>query len=332
MGSLAVFVKFLFALSVALFIFLALFSVIKQKIGDRTLIQKRMLGIENMNVNLRKPSVVQSMMEQQERERKRARKLEDTPFVERVIVPMRKNIEAFLLRFTSGYIRNSIEHQLMLAGKPARGHSGQFVLKMVVCAAIVGGLLFYALSQKHGMPMPQKMAIFALGTVGGLMFPLLVLRSQIRKRQEAIKKQLPEVLDLLCVSVQAGLSFDAALRKIVVRMGGPFVAECRKMLDDVRMGMTRRDALLGVGYRCDVQEVSLFVTSIIQAERLGSNLSNTLSIQADNVRERHRQWVKAMALKAPVKIVLPLVGFILPAIFIVALGPAVFNIMKNLFK
>ena len=171
MGNLAIFVKFLFALSVAAFIFLALFSVIKQKVGDRTQIQKRMLGIENMNVNLRRPSVVQSMMEQQERERKRARKLEDTPFVERVILPMRKNIEAFLLRFTSGYIRNSIEHQLMLAGRPARGHAGPFVLTMAVCAVIVGGLLFYALSQKHGMPMPQKMAIFALGTVGGLMFP-----------------------------------------------------------------------------------------------------------------------------------------------------------------
>ena len=229
MGSLAVFVKFLFALSVALFTFLALFSIIKQKIGDRTLIQKRMLGIENMNVNLRKPSVVQSMIEQQERERQKARKLEDTPFVERVLLPMRKKVEAFLLRFTPGYIRDDIEHQLLLAGRPARGRSGPFVLKMVLCAVVVGGFLFYVLSHKQGMPMPQKMAFFALGTVGGLMFPLLVLRSQIRKRQEAIKKQLPEVLDLLCVSVQAGLSFDAALRKIVVRMGG---ALCRGVPQD----------------------------------------------------------------------------------------------------
>ncbi|HCB93242.1 MAG TPA: secretion system protein, partial [Selenomonas sp.] len=93
-----------------------------------------------------------------------------------------------------------------------------------------------------------------------------------------------------------------------------------------------RDALLDLASRCEVQEVSLFVTSVVQAERLGSNMSNTLKVQAENVRERHRQWVKAMALKAPVKIVLPLVGCILPAIFIVALGPALFSVAKNLFK
>ena len=202
-----------------------------------------------------------------------------------------------------------------------------WLLSILVCF-----LLMFMVVSEGTYPFVQRVSLIVLGIVMGGFLPFAILNSIIRKRQKLIRRQLPEFLDLLCVSVQAGLSFDAALRKIVVRMGGPFVAECRKMLDDVRMGMTRRDALLGVGYRCGVQEVSLFVTSIIQAERLGSNLSNTLSIQADNVRERHRQWVKAMALKAPVKIVLPLVGFILPAIFIVALGPALFNVAKNLFK
>ena len=98
------------------------------------------------------------------------------------------------------------------------------------------------------------------------------------------------------------------------------------------MGMTRRDALTNMALRCEVQDISLFVTSVIQAERLGSNMSGTLKAQADNVRDRHRQYIKAMALKAPVKIVIPLVLFILPAIFIVALGPPILSAAKNLFK
>ncbi len=323
--------KILFFISVTTFFFLCFYKIIQEKILPRSQVYKRMQHFQNMDLELQKdirPDLVQSAP----KKKKPLRKLEDIPFVERVIIPAKEYIEEMALRCAPHTIQAQIQHKMIVAGMPPNSSVGLFVLKVIVFAALFGGIMFWAMSRGEDMPFVRRVSFLVLGALIGGILPISNLTRKIRNRQTEIKKQLPEVLDLLCVSVQAGLSFDAALRKIVVRMNGPFIQECRKMLDDVRMGMTRRDALLGLANRCEVQEVSLFVTSVVQAERLGSNMSTTLQVQAENVRERHRQWVKAMALKAPVKIVLPLVGCILPAIFIVALGPAVFNISKNLFK
>lgn len=322
--------KILFALSVVVFIFLFFYKIIREKVAPQSTVHQRMQSIQSMDVELKKN--VASHMVLPPTERKPLRKLEDIPFIERVVIPAKEKIEEMALKFAPTTIQDYIQHKMIVAGMPPNSSVGLFVFRVIFLAVLFGGLMFWAMSRGSDMPMVRRIAFLVLGALVGGMLPISTLGRKIRNRQSAIRKQLPEVLDLLCVSVQAGLSFDAALRKIVVRMEGPFIQECRKMLDDVRMGMTRRDALIDLGNRCEVQEVSLFVTSIIQAERLGSNMSNTLKVQAENVRERHRQWVKAMALKAPVKIVLPLVGCILPAIFIVALGPAMFNVAKNLFK
>ena len=267
-----------------------------------------------------------------EDEQRPAKRLEDISFFERVIVPLRKSIGKFILRFAPSTIQRAIEKKLVLAGRPARrGSVGMFILQMLFFAVLFSGLVSLSL-QGNPMAMVQKVTFTIMFFAMGAVFPVLILLRKIRERQNSIKRQLPEVLDLLVVSVEAGLSFDAALRRIVTRMKGPLIDECKKMLDDVKMGMTRRDALTAMDARCEVQDISLFVTSIIQAERLGSNMSGTLQAQADNVRDRHRQYIKAMALKAPVKIVIPLVLFILPAIFIVALGPPLLSAAKNLFK
>ena len=237
-----------------------------------------------------------------------------------------------MLKFAPSTIQRVVEKKLILAGKPARrGSVGLFLLQMLFFAVLFSGFCFLSL-QGNPMAMVRKFTFTVMFFAMGATFPILILLRQIRQRQSNMKRQLPEMLDLLCVSVEAGLSFDAALRRIVDRMKGPLIDECKKMLDDVKMGMTRRDALTNMALRCEVQDISLFVTSVIQAERLGSNMSGTLKAQADNVRDRHRQYIKAMALKAPVKIVIPLVLFILPAIFIVALGPPILSAAKNLFK
>ena len=106
--------------------------------------------------------------------------------------------------------------------------------------------------------------------------------------------------------------------------------ECRRMQDDIRMGVVRRTAMRSMADRCGLEDVSLFMTSIIQAERLGTSMGKTLKNQADNIRERRRQYVKAQAMKAPVKIVFPLVLFIFPAIFVVTLVPSLLYLLKNL--
>ncbi len=323
--------KILFYISVVSFFFLIFYKQIREKVMPHTNVRQRMQNLQTMGMNIRRESRIRSGREQNS-PRRPLRKLEDIPFVDRVIIPAKEKIEELALQFTPRKMQEFIQHKMVVAGKPANSSVGLFILRIVIFAAVFGGGMFFAMSRGGDLPVVRQISFLVLGCLIGGILPISTLSRQIRNRQEAIKRQLPEVLDLLCVSVQAGLSFDAALRKIVIRMEGPFVTECRKMLDDVRMGMTRRDALIDLAARCEVQEVSLFVTSIIQAERLGSNMSNTLQAQAENVRERHRQWVKAMALEAPVKIVIPLVACILPAIFIVALGPAMFNVAKSLFK
>ena len=152
----------------------------------------------------------------------------------------------------------------------------------------------------------------------------------VRRIQRPVDKQLPEVLDLLSVSVRAGLSFDGALRKITDRMTGPLIEEFKRMQQDVRMGSPRARALQAMAKRCDVEDLYLFITAVIQAERLGTSMGRTLNNQADNMRERRRQKAKAEALKAPVKIVFPLVIFIFPAIFVVVLLPSVLSLMHSL--
>ena len=266
------------------------------------------------------------------RRRQASRKPEEIPFRERVLLPIWQSLTGRVMQFAPSALAGGIQKQLLLAGIPARaGAVGSFLMRMLIFAVVLGGLMFWALFGDE-MMMIRKIAFTLLAAVFGAMIPVLSLRRKIQSRQDEMRHQLPEVLDLLCVSVEAGLSFDAALRRIVTRMHGAFIDESKKMLDDVRMGVTRRDALLAMSDRCGVQEVALFITSVIQAERLGSNMSGILKAQADNVRDRQRQWVRAQALKAPVKIVIPLVLFILPAIFIVALAPPLFSVAKNFLK
>lgn len=166
----------------------------------------------------------------------------------------------------------------------------------------------------------------------GALLPFSMLNSKIQKRKKAIEKQLPEVLDLLSVSVQAGLSFDGALRKITDRSVGHLIDEFKRMQQDVRMGAPKARALQAMAKRCDVDDLYLFITAVIQAERLGTSMGKTLVNQADNMRERRRQKAKAEALKAPIKMVFPLVIFIFPAIFVVTLLPAVLSIVQQVTK
>ena len=166
--------------------------------------------------------------------------------------------------------------------------------------------------------------------MSGAAVPFAVLNSTIRNRQRALRKQLPEFLDILCVSVQAGLSFDGAVGKMIRRMHGPLIEEFKRVQNDVALGMTHQYALTNMARRCDLEEIYLFTTSVIQAEKLGTSMTRTLKQQADNMRDRHRQQVKAEALKAPVKIIFPMVLFIFPSMFVVLLFPAMWFLLQNL--
>ena len=251
------------------------------------------------------------------------------PFMERIIYPLLNRVEQHLIKLAPDHIAKMLSERIVRAGRQQRWSVNAFICIWVLSMAIfIGGAIFVAVYQQH-LAFFQVLAFLLLAMFLGGALPLAVLDSLIARRKKNIRRQLPEILDLLCVSVQAGLSFDGAISKVVERMQGPLVDECRKMLQDVRMGMTRRAALKKMAVRSGLQEVELFAAAVIQAERLGVNLTKTLEVQAENMRERRRQMVKEQALKAPVKMLGPLVIFIFPPLFVVVLAPTLLSIMKN---
>ena len=259
-----------------------------------------------------------------------ADELNRVPILDRTVIPLLRRFESFMVRFAPSGIHSTVERKLMLAGLLDKWSPNGFITVWLICTAIFFGIAYIVLVTRKNMPFSQALLFAWLSVAVGTMLPFTVVNSVIRKRQKAIDKQLPEVLDLLSVSVRAGLSFDGALRKITDRMSGPLIDEFRRMQQDVRMGSPRARALQAVAKRCDVDDLYLFITAVIQAERLGTSMGRTLDSQADNMRERRRQKAKAEALKAPVKIVFPLVMFIFPAIFVVVLLPSLFSLMHSL--
>ena len=175
-------------------------------------------------------------------------------------------------------------------------------------------------------------ALIAGAAVGGIGFfaPELWLSRRIKKRQKLVLLAVPDTLDLLTISVRAGLSFDGALSKVVEKTNGPLSDEFRRALAEVRVGRTRRDALRDMVGRTNVQALTNFIGAIIQAEQLGVSISKVLQVQSEQLRIERRQRAEEMAAKAPIKMLFPLVGCIFPSMFIVILGPAVILIALNM--
>ena len=144
-----------------------------------------------------------------------------------------------------------------------------------------------------------------------------------------MERALPDVLDLLTVSVEAGLGFDGALHKVSEKMKGALVEECSRLLNEMRVGVPRRNALVAMADRCNLPDISIFTTSLIQADQLGVSISNVLRVQSAAMREKRKQRAQEAAMKAPVKMLLPLVLFIFPTIFVILLGPAILQIIDT---
>ena len=252
-----------------------------------------------------------------------------TALIKRVFQPIINSIDERLQRLTPAEIRLQLEDKIFRAGK-----LGVWGLRRVItiwCASIaVATVIAIALIYNSDIHPLQRVMTILIGAFVGAAIPFAVLNSTVRNRQKALRKQLPEFLDILCVSVQAGLSFDGAVAKMVRRMHGPLIDEFKRMQNDIALGMTHQYALTNMARRCDLEEIYLFTTSVIQAEKLGTSMTRTLKQQADNIRDRHRQHVKGEALKAPVKMIFPMVLFIFPSMFVVLLFPAVLSLIRNL--
>ena len=250
-------------------------------------------------------------------------------FADRVLKPLVQAIESQLQKLAPAELVKRLEDRIFRAGKQGIWSVSR-VAAFWVLSLVIGTLLAFVFIKYSNFQFSQDIIIMLIGASFGAAFPFLIINSKIKERRKELRRQLPEFLDLLCVSVQAGLSFDGAVSKIVARMKGALVDEFKRMQNDISLGVTHQHALTQMAKRCDLEEIYLFTTSVIQAERLGTSMARTLKTQADNMRDRHKQYVKAEALKAPVKMIFPMVFFIFPAIFVVLLFPAILLIMKNM--
>lgn len=172
--------------------------------------------------------------------------------------------------------------------------------------------------------------IVAVGIILAILLPRRYLMSKVKAREKAIRNSLPDVIDLLSVSMTAGLSFDASVKKVTEKMSGPFVIELKIMYNELQMGRPKRDALKRLGECSDIPELKTFVSAVIQADQMGIPIKNILEVQSKQLRLERKIRAQEQGQKAPVKMLFPLVFCIFPVIFIVLLSPAVMNIMKVL--
>jgi tight adherence protein C len=252
------------------------------------------------------------------------------PFRDRVIIPLNRSINRFLHRITPKGMQQDLERKLRLAGYPFGITVGGWVLFRWLLTLGLPVLLFPLLLNGEGA-LGTKVLLFAALIILCIMLPNIILNRRTRQRSKKMTNQLPDILDLLVVSVEAGLSFDGALEKVAEMSKGELTKEFVSTINEIQLGIPRRDALTNMSKRCEIADISVFLSSVIQAEQLGVSLGKVLRIQAVQVRDKRRQRARESAMKIPIKIIVPLVIFIFPTIFVVILGPAVLRIME-MFK
>ncbi|UWG98027.1 type II secretion system F family protein [Dehalobacter sp. DCM] len=260
----------------------------------------------------------------------------EKPFVQRVILPfftaLTKLISNLLpKRKSSKRNENSSKYQkteknLKLAG--LTWNINDYNARRII---LLGGLFFISLIGVLFASAKPEYAFLIIATtlIIGYMLPILYIRMRINRRQEEITNQLPDVMDLLAVSVEAGLGFDAALAKINEKMNGLLIDEFNVVLNEIKYGKPRRSALKDLAERTPVEELKTFVSAMIQAEHLGIPIKNVLNTQAQQIRTARRQKAEEKAAKAPIKMMLPLVLFVLPVLIIIILGPTVLILMEK---
>jgi tight adherence protein C len=262
-----------------------------------------------------------------------ARNLEELelqqPFAERTLRPLVARLSRMGGRLSSASSAGTAEKRLAMAGNPGDLKLTDWLgVKMLV--GMGTGLVTFLLFSILASGIVQGLFFGLVGIGVGYLLPEFWLGNKIKARQKVILKMIPDTLDLLTISVRAGLGFDAALAKVVEKLPGPLTDEFRRALAEVRVGKARRDALRDMIPRTNVAPLSNFIGAIIQAETLGVSISKVLQVQSEQLRIERRQRAEEMAARAPIKMLFPLVGCIFPSLFIVILGPAIIAIVKTM--
>ena len=250
------------------------------------------------------------------------------PFSQRVVVPLLNNIAQFVARFTPQRSLESARHSLELAGNPYNLTASQF-WAVRAAAAIILGVLIAALMFVTNAAWTQRILYPIIAAALGFFLPVLWLSSQVSRRKNSVIKSLPEALDLLTVCVEAGLGFDAAMKKVTEKWKDDLAMAFGRVLQEISLGKLRREALRDTADRIDVPDVTSFVAAIIQADQLGVSIAKVLRIQSDQMRVRRRQRAEEKAHQAPIKMLFPMVFLIFPSLYLVLLGPAVLQVITG---
>lgn len=244
------------------------------------------------------------------------------PFSKRVLSPMFLRLARSVSRFTPRSSTEKIRIQLLEAGSPSKLGVAEFLGLKVVLGGFFGGVifLFMALSGQALM----QLVLFPVMMSGlAYMMPGIWLSRKIKDRRKNIQTSLADAIDLLTISVEAGLGFDPALQRVAEKWDNELTWEFRRMLHEMRIGKGRREAMRELALRCNVDDLNVFVSSIIQADQLGVSITQVLRTQSRQLRILRRQRAQEMAQKAPIKMLFPMALLIFPSIYIVILGPAI---------
>jgi tight adherence protein C len=249
-------------------------------------------------------------------------------FYERIILPFFNRIGRLASRFTPQATLESARRKLEMAGNPMQMDPAFFLAMRSVLAVLFGGSLFavFAITRRNWA---QGLAISAVFMVIGFYFPDLWLTSRIKRRQKGIFRAMPDALDLLTICVEAGLGFDAAMAKVHEKWDNDLALELGRVIQEIRLGKLRRDALRDMSERLGVAELTSFVAAVIQSEQLGVSMAKVLRIQSDQMRVRRRQMAEEEAHRLPVKMVFPIGLLIFPSLLIILLGPAAMLMLRS---
>ncbi|MGE5615236.1 MAG: type II secretion system F family protein [Bacillota bacterium] len=250
------------------------------------------------------------------------------PLFSRVLRPMLDSMGKAMMKVTPGELVSSLEIKIAIAGNPGNlDVKGWINIQAMLSAGLP--LITLLLSIKSGIP-AGLLVIVILAEVGmGFVLPGFILGKMVSARQKSIINSLPDFIDLLTISVEAGLGFDAALLKVVEKKPGPLASEFEKVLQEIKVGKQKKDALKDMARRLDIQDLTTFINATIQAEQFGIGIANVLRIQSRQMRMKRKQRAQERAMKVPVKMMIPMVVFIFPTLFIVLLGPVVIKLIEQ---
>lgn len=252
-------------------------------------------------------------------------------FFKRICYPIWLELKRSFKRRVPGEKEAKLEMKLLQAGNPLGMTTVEFRLLQIALLILLPFLFgLYAAMLKTSL---GGIILFSLfGLLASVFLPHFYIKQKVKTRSHLALRELPDILDLLTVSLEAGLGFDSALSKVVAKKEGVLANEFHRCLEEIRLGKTRREALNGVKERLTVDEIQVLISSILQAEKLGIGMVQVLRVQSNEVRERRKQRAEEEAMKAPIKMLFPLVLFIFPSLFIILLGPAVIQFMDTFNK